>query len=187
MDYFTSDLHFGHQNLLGFDNRPFSNSDEMTVGLIERWNARVTARDTVYVLGDMMWSMKPGQPESILAQLHGHIILVRGNHDDRWLHGDAIKGRFLRIVDYLDLKVPRSGGTRLYVALSHYPIPFYNHAHHGGLMLYGHVHATSEYEEVKRVQAELNAHDIPCHMYNVFCGLYDWAPATLEEIVARGV
>ena len=29
MIYYTSDLHFGHQNVIKFDNRPFADIDEM--------------------------------------------------------------------------------------------------------------------------------------------------------------
>lgn len=53
--FFTSDLHFGHKNIIRFDNRPFFSVEEMDKTLIENWNRKVSADDTVYVLGDISW------------------------------------------------------------------------------------------------------------------------------------
>lgn len=185
MDFFTSDLHFYHEGVMSFDERPWKSVEEMDAALVERWNAVVGPKDTVYILGDLMWSAKREQALAILRALHGHLILVRGNHDGRWLHGDDIKRRFMRIEDYLDIRLRRPDGTRIYLAMSHYPIHFYNHAHHGGVMLYGHVHTGREFHEVERVRRELVERGVPCVMYPVFCGLYDWAPATFEQLVER--
>lgn len=50
--FFTSDTHFGHNNIIKLSNRPFSSVEEMNEGLIERWNDVVGAEDIVYHLGD---------------------------------------------------------------------------------------------------------------------------------------
>lgn len=47
--FFTSDLHFGHKNIIQYDQRPFSSVDEMDAALIERWNRKVSPEDLVYV------------------------------------------------------------------------------------------------------------------------------------------
>lgn len=78
MDYFTSDTHFGHKNILMFCKRPFKNVDQMNEALIERWNSVVTDKDTVYHLGDFSfrgyWRFR--------NRLNGNIIIIRGNHDN---------------------------------------------------------------------------------------------------------
>ena len=51
--FYISDLHFGHKNILGFDNRPFVDIEQMNNELIRRWNSVVSDGDVVYVLGDM--------------------------------------------------------------------------------------------------------------------------------------
>ncbi len=55
MTYFTSDLHFGHENIIRFSNRPFSSAEEMNRTLIDNWDSRVTDRDDIYILGDMFY------------------------------------------------------------------------------------------------------------------------------------
>ena len=52
MIYYIADMHFGHKNVIRFDNRPFADTDLMDEVLIHNWDERVTADDTVYVLGD---------------------------------------------------------------------------------------------------------------------------------------
>ena len=38
---FTGDLHFGHENVLKFDGRPFDTVEEMDAELVRRWNNKV--------------------------------------------------------------------------------------------------------------------------------------------------
>lgn len=74
--FFTSDLHFGHENVIRFDNRPFETVEEMDAELIRRWNARVGKGDLVYVLGDMIWKTRNSDAETLIRSLNGQIILI---------------------------------------------------------------------------------------------------------------
>ncbi len=53
MIYFTADLHFYHDKVIRFASRPFCDADTMNKALIENWNKKVSARDEVYILGDV--------------------------------------------------------------------------------------------------------------------------------------
>lgn len=78
--WFTSDLHFGHQNILEYekDARPFKTLEEMHETLINNWNMVVNKNDIVYVLGDFAFGR---DNISIAARLHGRKRLILGNHD----------------------------------------------------------------------------------------------------------
>lgn len=76
--FFTSDTHFGHSNIIRYCHRPFASAEEMDEVLVERWNGVVRPQDHVYHLGDVAMRR---QHLPILKRLHGHLRLVRGNHD----------------------------------------------------------------------------------------------------------
>ena len=75
MNYYISDLHFDHKNVIKFDNRPFSDVEEMNQALINNWNSVVQNNDTVYILGDFCWG-KADRWMEILKQLKGQKVLI---------------------------------------------------------------------------------------------------------------
>lgn len=92
MMYVVSDTHFFDEHLLGVDDfapRPFDTVDQMNATIIKNWNARVTDKDLVFHLGDIAVNYtKPPrigdqQVLNVLQQLHGRLVLIKGNHDRR--------------------------------------------------------------------------------------------------------
>ena len=100
--FFTSDTHFGHENAIRFDNRPFANAAEMDAELTRRWNAKVGTGDLVYVLGDMIWKSLNNDAEPLIKSLNGQIILIKGNHD-RFINNAKAKKALAGIKDYDDI------------------------------------------------------------------------------------
>lgn len=81
--WLTSDWHLGHENIIGYCDRPFENVAHMHDELVSRFNACVEPEDTVYMLGDVAM----GIVERSLRLVHafeGHKILICGNHDKCW-------------------------------------------------------------------------------------------------------
>ena len=78
--YFIADLHFGEDAIRRYENRPFADVAQMDKELIARWNARVTAEDMVFVLGDFG---ADGYEAAVLSRLNGTKYLVKGNHDTK--------------------------------------------------------------------------------------------------------
>lgn len=78
--YITSDLHFNHQNIIKYANRPFSSVEEMNQCLIKNWNDTVKKNDIVYIVGDFFMG-RIEKISSILKKLNGYKYLIIGNHD----------------------------------------------------------------------------------------------------------
>lgn len=182
MNYFISDLHFGHSNILRYDNRPFSNTDEMDKTIIENWNNTVKEKDDVYILGDVSWKSVPETIE-IFKSLKGKKHLIVGNHDGKYISNSEFRKLFTEIVEYKEIT---ENGNLL--VMSHYPIIFFKCQHRGAVHFYGHVHNSQDWNFVKNSQKsiqELYADENCCKMYNVGCMIdyMNYTPRTFEEIV----
>ena len=80
MEYVIADMHFNHNNIIKYCNRPFENVQEMNEYIISKWNEDVSKNDIIYVLGDVGF----GSTENlgnIINRLNGNKILILGNHD----------------------------------------------------------------------------------------------------------
>ncbi len=182
--FFTSDLHFGHENVLRFDNRPFASVEEMDAELIRRWNAKVGKGDLVYVLGDMIWKTRNDDAANLIKCLNGQIILIKGNHD-RFLHNAKAKAALAGVKDYDDICVTLANGEQRRCILMHYFIPMYIGHRHKAIHLHGHSHTTSEAKMEVALQNFLNQAGFENEIYNVGCMYWDYEPVTLDEILAK--
>ncbi|MBO4999537.1 MAG: metallophosphoesterase [Bacteroidaceae bacterium] len=182
--FFTSDLHFGHENAIRFDNRPFSTVEEMDAELVRRWNAKVGKGDLVYVLGDMIWKSGNGQAEQLIKSLNGQIILIKGNHD-RFLHNSKAKNALAGVKDRDDICVTLEDGTKRRCILSHDFIPMYYGHRHQAIHLHGHSHQTEESVLEFMILALLREQGLKPEIYNVGCMYWNYEPVTLDEILAN--
>lgn len=177
MIYFTSDLHFGHSNIIRYDNRPFNTVTSMDLSLIENWNKTVTPLDTTYILGDISWYGEARTIE-ILKKLNGEKILIKGNHD-KVTRGVA--AQFKEVTDYKELHFEEN----VHVVLCHYPIVFFNRRHYGAYMFYGHVHVSTDYQFCESYKREIREMGGKCNMFNVGCMLYNYTPQTFAQIIQK--
>lgn len=178
--YFISDLHFGHENCLAFDNRPFKTIEENDAELIKRWNDKVNIDDDVWILGDISWHSVTKTIE-IVKQLNGNKHLCIGNHDHNYLKNKDFRDLFLEITSYKELTF-----DKIFIVLSHFPMPCFNRHYYGAYHLYGHVHTGWEWNMMERDKFESEAlYDKPCNMYNVGCMVpyMNYTPQSLEEII----
>jgi calcineurin-like phosphoesterase family protein len=79
--FVISDTHFGHENIIGYSQRPFVDIDEMDEIMVKNWNAVVKPGDHVYHLGDVYMG-SGARFLTKFARLNGKKRLVVGNHDD---------------------------------------------------------------------------------------------------------
>ena len=57
MIWFTSDTHFGHENVLKFTDRPWETIWQMNDAIVDSINGRVAVDDELYILGDFSFKM----------------------------------------------------------------------------------------------------------------------------------
>lgn len=176
MIYYTSDLHFGHENIL--QNRTmFSTIEEMNETLIEKWNKKVHRNDHVYILGD--FSYRSEIPvESYLERLKGKKHLIMGNHDGDWLRGsryDELSQYFESIDNLITIK-----RDKMKITMCHYPMLEWSGSRYASqgtsYLIHGHIHETKNeiYEYIKANQpTALN------------CGvdINNFEPVTFEELL----
>ena len=82
MRWFTSDLHFGHKNVINYCKRPYKDIEEMHRALVANWNAVVSDMDDVYFLGDWTLDDKPRKYYAFLKKLNFRkLYWIVGNHD----------------------------------------------------------------------------------------------------------
>lgn len=178
-NFYIADLHFGHSNIIRYDNRPFKSIKENDETLIANWNRVVTKDDTVYILGDYSWNTHPETDVKLLKALNGNKVLIMGNHDK--IRSDAERACFVKVKDYMEIN---DNGTK--VVLSHYPILFWNGQFRDSVHLYGHVHNSAQWNMIESWAEEARQlQDIPMRMYNVGCMMewMDYTPRTLDEII----
>lgn len=185
---YIADCHFYHNRICReMDNRGFPGYAEMNEHMIARWNEKVTARDSVYILGDFSIA-KGDATEKVIRRLQGKLHLIIGNHD-RYLQDKGFDRSLFRSIEpYQEI---RDNG-RL-VVLSHYPVFCYKGQYRPNTyMLYGHVHNTHDEALINRFIQETRETTawsryaeapapIPCNMINCFCMFSNYQPMTLNE------
>ena len=173
MNSYISDTHFGHKNCISFDNRPFSDVDEMDSELITRWNNKVTNDDEVYILGDFAVNNKRDEVW-YLEQLNGHKHLVIGNHDDRLLkNADAMKyfesvDKIMGIRDYVN-------GKKMVVVLCHFPMVEWYRSRHGAWHVFEHIHG--DVSTSAKCMSGLE------HTLNAGAVVNNYEPSTMDELI----
>lgn len=195
MNYYISDLHLFHKNVTragkNFDDRPFDNLEEMHSTVKDKWNAKVTNGDTVYILGDLVMRGTQEDLIAFVSTLKGHKVMVKGNHDD--IKDLRYKQLFDEICDYKEIS-DTLDGKNVKLVLCHYPILMWKNQHRGSILLYGHVHNSIEEYYFKKCLREMDNEDFfnrrdgeeVLRAYNVGCMMpyMDYEPKSLTEIVA---
>ena len=173
MIYYISDIHFGHRNVIGMDNRPFETIEEMDEILIHRWNERVIDEDDVYIVGDFAY--RNGRTADwYLKRLKGRKHLIIGNHDLATLRNAKAMELFAS-VEKMNMVIDNG---RM-VSLCHYPVAEWNGKRHGGFHVHGHIHCRRDdvYTFMSRFDCALNAG----------CMINDYRPATLDELIENNL
>lgn len=158
MMYFTADLHYGHDNIVKYCNRPvlsaeeeaalksganFKISPETRVRhhnlIVNSINARVREEDTLWVIGDCV--SRHLADEFRAAIRCRDLRLVRGNHDT-----PHIEGIFTQVHDIAHVWVGDGRHGKRWLTLCHYPMKSWFKSNRGSVMLHGHCHGNMAHE-----------------------------------------
>jgi len=172
MIFFTSDNHFGHENILKFESRPFSSAEEMDEYMILKWNEKVKARDTVYIVGDMF--LRHPDPESVLKRLKGQKRLVLGNHDASWIDKVDVSKYFESVDKFLEVSDGERGLT-----LCHYPMLQWKHEKKS-YMIHGHIHSDTDFDFWPMIKARKR-------VLNAGADINGLVPVTFNELLENNI
>ncbi|MGO2339060.1 MAG: metallophosphoesterase family protein [Psychrobacter sp.] len=164
--WFTSDLHFGHDNIVKYCDRPCTVA-EHTDFIIESLNRHIKDDDTVYHLGDFSYGkkIKFDDLKAILDRLKGNWQFIIGNHDnENQLKALCQKTKHKVLGDYHSESI--EGKTFI---MFHYPIESWWNKKRGAIHLYGHTH----HNDMRHIE----------NRYNV-CFDRDFKPYSLSHFVA---
>jgi calcineurin-like phosphoesterase family protein len=129
----TSDSHFGHDNIVGFCNRP---TDHQEV-IMEHWAQAVPADATLLHLGDLSYRNNSFFQHMIAPHLTGsRKLIILGNHDRQRF--SFYKSSGFQIIKPFSLTYLAKLGESWRVSFSHYPLrepPAPRHLH-----IHGHIH-----------------------------------------------
>lgn len=135
--FFSADTHYGHNNILKYDNRLFETIEQHDAELLRLHNSIVGKKDTFYFLGDFCFR-RPEYAEEILSQMNGVKFFLWGNHDKH-----VIK-LYQKYGTYLGMKtIVKINGQE--ITLEHFAPRIWNRSHHGAWALYGHSHDNLEH------------------------------------------
>ncbi len=156
--FFTSDTHFGHENIMKYCRRDkFMTPEEVALldasdrgeidqrkvrignesiermnrAMIDNINAVVGENDVLYHVGDAFWGHDFDFAKAIRDQIKCRTIHhVWGNHDE-----PEVKTLFASSEKYAEVIVEHQK-----IFLCHYPMRAWDKSHKGSWCLYGHVH-----------------------------------------------
>lgn len=169
--WLTSDTHFCHKNILVYENRPFTDTEDMNSELIRRWNEVVGPDDVVYHLGDV--ALGPSERfYSLVSALNGRKILIRGNHDGKSKEWYLEHG-FDEVYPALFLY---AGGKC--ILLTHRPTDGLHENY--DLHFYGHVHGKAHHGEYEGTYPTI-ARNGAC----LCVERWDYYPVALETLLER--
>ena len=165
--WFTSDCHFGHENIIKYTKRPFKTLEEMNNTIATNWNSRVKPEDTVFHIGDFCFKNSPNGKEGAIhpssfyeKQLNGKIIFIKGNHDNN--------NSTNAIIDNAEIHY---GGMDIFI--THNPLDadvFFK------MNLVGHVHDKWKSEI-------MHGHGLDTVLVNVGVDVWGFKPISIEEIL----
>lgn len=136
MYWFTSDEHFSHRNIIDYCKRPFDSISIMNKTLIDRFNSKVKDGDTTIHCGDFTLIKRIEYAMSIIEQLNGNHIFIKGSHDDWMDFYPSNNSDKVKLVGY----IYERNFNNTYIVACHYAMRVWPKSHYQSIQVYGHSH-----------------------------------------------
>lgn len=133
MNYYISDLHFGHEKIISLCHRPDNSIEEMNERVVHTINNTVKGNNKIYILGDV--ACYSFNPVNLLRKIDCEKILIVGNHDSRWMKESSFRHCFSHIENKMIVH-----DNEYKIFLSHYPMAEWDGYYKGIYQFYGHIH-----------------------------------------------
>ena len=170
-NFYISDIHGGHSNIIRLCNRPFKNVEEMNETYIRNHNAKVTNTDDVYFVGDIFFGKDVDGAIDFVKKLNGRKHLCIGNHDRKLMQNPEFRKLFIETKDEINVN---DNGTK--IVLHHCPLAEWEGYFRDTLHFYGHIHNNTDNLAYKLMKQVPNA-------YNLSCEILGYTPRTLKEVI----
>lgn len=97
MYLFTADLHFGEDEIIEREARPFKDMDSMVDAIVSNINSEASQDDTLFILGDFInynrYHHSDIEVFDIVKRIVPSVVLITGNNEDR-LMNEVFNGDF---------------------------------------------------------------------------------------------
>jgi calcineurin-like phosphoesterase family protein len=167
--YFSADWHVGHDNIIKYSRRPFSNVDEMDHALITRHNEVVTNNDVHVHVGDFTLKNRD-YATSIIKQLNGQQVFIIGSHY-KWLN-DKGKQIWEKTIDNQK------------IVCCHYPMYSWPESHYGSWLLHGHHHGRLEVQ-CKAIDVGVDTNNFYPYSFEQIKSIMESKPVTPGTITKK--
>lgn len=180
MDWFISDTHFGHQNIIKYCNRPFADTVVMDDSIINNINSCVASGDTLWHLGDFCFGK--GNATAFVETTKAYrqrincenVNLIWGNHDPRYFSKSArevAKTEGFRQLFKVCMSREQIEVDGIVVDMCHYPKFMDEDVDEQIVYLHGHCHGTLTYKNPRIIHMDVG---VDCT---------NFMPLTLNQII----
>ncbi len=138
-NYYTSDLHIEHKRITEYTDRSLVVSQEdHTDWVIDLINSTVKPGDTLFNLGDFVFSKDPKEIVEIIERINCHVVCIKGNHDSNTTWKKVKTNKVISFQDYKEMKL--KDGQHL--CMFHFPMHVWHRQHYGSYHAHGHTHGS---------------------------------------------
>lgn len=184
MEWFTSDWHLGHRNIISLGGRSqFSSIEEMNNAIIYNMLSVMKRKDSLYFLGDLAFNRDLILPTlKLFKEKQIKFFWIVGNHDMK-----CKMEKFSDLCEKIELTHIFKKDKKT-IHLSHFPMRLWHRSFDNTYHLYGHVHTFSKEKPMmdepygKSMNVNLEFHNYMPYSFDEIVAIMNNKPDNLDRI-----